>query len=82
MVGDAISSSISLLSINDESFKLLIVVVSACEEFECDSCTIKLSLLFDLVFRLLFDLLRFGFGVIDGLIESSFVLVVIELFDG
>ncbi len=93
IVGDAISSSILLVSIGNESLRLLIVVVSAWEEFECDSCTIKASLLlFDFDFRLLFDLLRFVLGIVvivavaaaavDWFIESPFVFVVIELFDG
>ncbi len=82
IVGDGISSSRSLVSIGDESFRLLIVVASAWEEFECDSCNIKHSVLFDLDFRLLFDLLRFVFVVdTDGLIESPFVFVAREVFD-
>jgi hypothetical protein len=34
IIGEVISSSISLVSIGNESFN---VVVSLCEEFECDS---------------------------------------------
>ncbi len=67
IVGDGISSSISSGDcIDDDSFKLLIVIASAWEEFECDSCKIELSLVrfFDFRLVLLFDRLRFDEGVL------------------
>ncbi len=73
IVGDGISSSISSGDcIDDDSFKLLIVIASAWEEFECDSCKIELSLVrfFDLRLGLVFDRLRFDEGVLLLVLNS------------